>query len=94
MPTEQEILEKIEFEKERVRVLNEELHQIRGPKEVPTRMGLIWNNEKDLMVVDIAKVEVFHADMESVTIIGKISDIIPNPNHIDIHNIIHEFLKE
>ena len=94
MPSSEEVLKNVETEKERVRVLNEELRAIRGLKEVPSRMGLIWNNEKDLMIIDVAKVEVFHADMESITMVGKINDVIPHPDHIDIHNIIHDFLKE
>lgn len=79
--------------KERVDELNNALMNARDRKAPPGRLGLIWNKNNDVMIVDVSGIETFHTDLKTVTIKGVIKGIAHTPTHIDFHYIINAFLE-
>lgn len=78
---------------EKVEKLNTQLKDARDNKPPPKRIGLVWTKPNSVMVLDIEDVEVFYADLKSITIKANALDIIHEPMHLDVHNIIRSFLE-
>lgn len=77
-----------------VEKMNQELQEARGGKPVGKRMGLVWQTDNSVMVLDVENIELFYGDLTSVTIKAMVQDIIHNPLHIELHNLIADFTEE
>jgi hypothetical protein len=78
---------------EAVEKLNTKLRDARDNNPPPKRIGLIWSKPNSVLVLDIDDVEVFYGDLKSITIKATALDIIHEPMHLDMHNIIRDFLE-